>query len=381
MSSSLNWTLLFLSKPRNMMSLFVLLIAFFFFSVGDSADNYDEVVYGSKYKKWTPSWVHSIEFIPKSSSNVTILWSRDDPEASEDSRRKMLAYYFVIYNMTQRDSGQYLWRNKDRTTLSTNIIEVIAKTKRIPRKSGQQLSITFNLQPDSCNIYFIPEGESETEIVRHGQLLQDQSYCAGFELLKPCGVLNKAVPKSCRGQFVVRDHNDDQALVVSVEVEASDFKTPAILASLGAFVCTLLSCCIKTCCLGKSSGKKEQPEPEAADSEPAACEEYEHEPVVLRPGQPSEPTEPTHPLQPSNAPTGPLIHNPPDSLPPSYSEEWRTSHSNVPASAEQLDPPTFPLWSHQDQDKVEIKGINTNNLLSSDSSHSNVYTSDKLNFL
>ncbi|MEQ2185135.1 hypothetical protein GOODEAATRI_015088, partial [Goodea atripinnis] len=98
-----------------------------------------------------------------------------------------------------------------------------------------------------------------------------------------------------------------------------------ILPGVGAFVCMLLSCCIKTCCFGKSSRKKDQPELEDADREPAAYE--------------------------------------------------------VPPPTEQLDPPTVPLWSHQDQDRFELKGIDTNNLLSSDSPHSDVYTSDKLNFL
>ncbi|KAK5610151.1 hypothetical protein CRENBAI_010706 [Crenichthys baileyi] len=377
MPSCLNYAL----SLRHIMSVFLLLIAFF--SVGYSSESYDEMEYGSTYRKRMSAWVDYIEFIPKSSSKVTILWSRDAPEASEDSRWKMVHYYFFIYNMTQRDSGQYLWRNGDRTSLSTMTVEVIAKTQSLNLQSGQKLSITSDLQPNSCNIYFMPEDGRETEIVRRGQLLQDldQSDCIGFKLIKPCGVLNTAVKKSCSGQFVVRDHNDDQALVVSVKVESSDINPKYILPVVGAFVCMLLSCCIKTCFFGKSSRKKDQPELEDADGEPAAYEEYEHEPVALRPSQPSGPTEMLYPLQPSNARTGPLIHNPPERLPPSYSKEWRTSHTNVPPPTEQLDTPTVPLSSHQDQDRFELKGIDTNNLLSSDSPHSDVYTSDKLNFL
>ena len=87
--------------------------------------------------------------------------------------------------------------------------------------SGEQLSFSFDLAPNSCNIYFFPEGgDRETQIVRHGRLLgSNQHGCAGSQLLKPCGFLNEAVQVSCAGHFEVRDHNDDTALRVSLEIK------------------------------------------------------------------------------------------------------------------------------------------------------------------
>ncbi|KAM4585849.1 uncharacterized protein V3H82_004837 [Fundulus diaphanus] len=354
-------------KTLHMMSLFLLLIAFF--SVGYSSDSYDEVEYGSSLSKTMPPWVDYIEFFPNSSLNATMVWSRDAPKTSENSKWKIVYYMFYLRDITQRESGRYLLRNRNQTSLSTMTVEVIAKTRNITRKTDQKLSITFNLPSSSCNIYFIPRDGPKAEIVRRGQL-QDKSACGEFTLLEPCGALNKAVQSSCSGQFVVRDHNDDQALVMFVEVESSGYKT-YIFASVGALICTFLSCCIRTCCCRMCSEKKAEREPDGESAQ---------EPVVLSPSQPSEPTE-SYPLQSSNKPTDLLIHNPSESLPPSKSEELRTSHTNVPVPAEQLDPSTVPLWTNPDQDKLEEKGINTNNLLSSDSLHSDVYTSEKLNFL
>lgn len=94
---------------------------------GNSRNNYDEVAYGDKHRKLMSEWVHYIEFIPKSGSEVTVLWSRNNPDANGNSRMKVSHDYFYIYNMTQRDSGQYLWRNRDRTYLSTVTIEVFGK--------------------------------------------------------------------------------------------------------------------------------------------------------------------------------------------------------------------------------------------------------------
>lgn len=110
-----------------------------------------------------------------------------------------------------------------------------ANKQNYTRTSGEELRITFDLEPNSCNIYFLPGGNNKIEIVRQGSLVQDsdQSDCTGFTVLRPCGILNKAVHMSCRGHFHVRDHNDNTALVVSLKMERKYvFKIPLITSSL-----------------------------------------------------------------------------------------------------------------------------------------------------
>ncbi|XP_041846961.1 uncharacterized protein LOC121643557 [Melanotaenia boesemani] len=347
-------------------------------SVGLSSDTFREE-YGNKYKIRVLIWVHSIEFVPKYSTETSVLWKRDNPEASKDTRRKMEGYYYVIYNVTQKDSGRYILRNSDETTFSTKTVEVVANTRTISLMSGEQLAFSFDLEPNSCNIYFFPEFDHEIQIVRQGVLLldSDQSGCVGFKLLKPCWISNKAAQMSCAGRFEVRDH-DDKALTVLLEMKPSKFNSTYLFAGIGSLVFALLSCCLKYCCCGKGSSKKDSTE-SAAESDAAAAPDnndqpsvyyhkYDQEPVGLRPNQPTEPSETPCHTETSHAASDLLIHNPPTELPPPYSE--------VSAPAEQTDAPTFPLCSDQEP-QFKIKGINFN----MNTHHTDVYTSDKLNFL
>lgn len=88
-------------------------------------------------------------------------------------------------------------------------------------RPGETLKFTFNLDPDSCNIYFLPEsGRSETEIVRNGRLQYNlhQFECVGFALLKPCGISNGNLEQPCSGRYEIRDQNGNRAFVMSLEM-------------------------------------------------------------------------------------------------------------------------------------------------------------------
>lgn len=91
----------------------------------------------------------------------------------------------------------------------------------------EKLRFTFDLQLNSCNIYFFPKSDHEhsnsrTQIVLQGRLQEgsDRLDCKGFQLQKPCGILNEAVQVSCSGRFEVRDQNDDKALEVELAIES-----------------------------------------------------------------------------------------------------------------------------------------------------------------
>lgn len=73
------------------------------------------------------TWVHSIEFVPKHSSERTVLWSRDDPEPSGDTRRRMSGSYYLINSVTQRDSGNYILKDRDQMILSRKTVEVVGE--------------------------------------------------------------------------------------------------------------------------------------------------------------------------------------------------------------------------------------------------------------
>ncbi|GAA6235843.1 uncharacterized protein LOC108899276 isoform X1 [Lates japonicus] len=346
---------------------------------GLSYDTYDEVFYGYTYRMRLHRKAVSIKFIQSYSSDATILWKRDDPPASEDSRRMVVGAYYVIENVTQRDSGNYIMSDKDGKVLSKKNIEVKARTWSYALKPGQRFNHTFYLEPDSCNIYFLPESDhewrkSEIEIVHKGRLREDlyELDCAGFDLLEPCGILNKYLQMSCRGMFEVRDHNNDKAWEITLEMEPLPFDPSHLYTGIIVAVAVLSCCCCMRCCCCKKRSSKSPETP----AEPAVYyHKYDTEPAVLKSDQHSEPSGTHYSAQPSYAPTGPLIHNPPTVNVPS-------AYSKVSAPAEPADTPTIPLCSDPEP-LFELKGINFSSALplNSDSGHCDVYTSDKLNFL
>lgn len=111
-------------------------------------------------------------------------------------------------------------------TLSSLVLSLFhsENSETYTRYTGETLSITFKLEPGSCNIYFIPEGIDEdrgTYIVRRGRLDYNRYNldCPGFEQSQPCGIVSTNLHTSCSGRYLVQDNNGNTALAVYVEVE------------------------------------------------------------------------------------------------------------------------------------------------------------------
>ncbi|KAK5864843.1 hypothetical protein PBY51_016052 [Eleginops maclovinus] len=430
--------------------------------------------YGDSLNLQLPNKPQSMEFTPKYSSNVTILWKWGYPLTSLDGRRKYTGIFFEIHNLTQKDIGRYVMKGKNRYQLKTYTVEVKAKTESFHKTPGTHIQFSAKLEPNSCNIYFSPEGKlskrmMEIVMVRHGKLQRgldefglfefnlyepcgiynkalqiaykgryeirdenddralevylhmepsvmtyerksgaelslkldlepnacnihffgkssfdivlqgklqrdlDEYDCNGFYLIKPCGILNEALQMSCQGRYEIRDQNDDRALVMELEMHAP-FELSSVGIGVGIFFSPLLLCIVSYCCCRGSSSKNKTSENEAADPD-VQYEEYDLEPVRLRPDQVSEPSVTLYPAQPSLTPTDPLIHNhPSEEMPPTYAE--------VLAASGQTDAPTFPVHSDPEP-RFEVKGMTFPSAppLKSDSTISDVYTSSKLNFL
>ncbi|KAI3351769.1 hypothetical protein L3Q82_020608, partial [Scortum barcoo] len=246
--------------------------------------------YGDTYRMWMFSSTATIEFIQKDSSDVTVLWRHDDPLAKEDARRKERSGSYVIYNVTRRDSGRYVMRNKAQKVL----------------------------------------------------------------LNKTLNVVYTALQYSCSGRYEVRDNHGDLAIKVFLEIartQANRRNEEQGTRKAGTHRSTHEAGNIDD--TTKNKGKVPN------DAEPGQESQ-----------QLSQPSETLYPAQPSYSPTEPLMHNPP----PSYSQ--------VVAAAEQTYTPTVPVPSEAEP-KFELKGVTFLSAppLSSESSFSNVYNSDKLNFL
>ncbi|XP_034546708.1 uncharacterized protein LOC117817987 isoform X2 [Notolabrus celidotus] len=339
--------------------------------------SYDEVNYGETYRIRIQRRTHTIKHIKPYSSSVTILWNRDDPPATGDSRTKLEGSYFLINSVTQRDSGIYTLRDKDQNHMSTKTLEVISLSRFETLKSGDLLTFGFDLKKEFCNIYFYPNDEYEIPIALQGSMTyEDEHDCSGFDINMGqyyCSITIEHVNAGCNGRFEIRDQHDNKASVLTLEVESSvvlDTPTYISIGGTAFLVVAFCCCCVKCCkrCHGKKgSSKKNRSESPDADSPDADSPDsdadsatnfptYNREPVGPRRDQISQPSEPLYPAPPSYSPCRPL----------------------VTASAAQVDAPTPPVPSEDPGPRFELSIGSAP--LSSESPFSYVYTSDKLNF-
>lgn len=91
-------------------------------------------------------------------------------------------------------------------------------------KTGKRFEVSFDLPSASCFIYFMPQGEHGQmghRIVTRGRLDYDRfgQECSGFELLRPCGLVNEDLLPACSGTFTFKDANTNTALQADLEVE------------------------------------------------------------------------------------------------------------------------------------------------------------------
>ncbi|XP_056294999.1 uncharacterized protein LOC130209400 isoform X3 [Pseudoliparis swirei] len=204
-----------------MMILLLLLGAFV--STGFSRGIDQEREYGENHRFWLRQKPEYIEFHPKYNSSVITLWKKGDRAIIFDKKYMMTGSYFMIYRLTQKDSGRYIMRDTDLNELSSSTLDVKVTPMYNRKSPGDRFHVTFNLNPNSCNIYFFPRSGSQprklNEIVRQGMLQEGESDCLGFDLLMPCGILNKALQMSCSGRYEIRDQNNNTAFAVSLEVE------------------------------------------------------------------------------------------------------------------------------------------------------------------
>ncbi|XP_029368317.1 uncharacterized protein LOC115049873 [Echeneis naucrates] len=347
--------------------------------------DYYKKEYGSSHRMRLHRKTYSITFTRSYSSGEVVLWRLDQRPPSEDGRLTVTGLYFIIRNLTQRDSGHYYMKDHDKETLSTSAIVVSENTRSLTMNPGQRFNVSFPLEPTSCNIYFYPEDdyeliETRSKIVHKGKLQNniDTFTCRWFRLLKPCEILIDSLQEACSGNFEVRDQNGDKALVVSLQIERlTDDEEPSYGITFAVFAAGCLCClCMKLCCCKGSSSKQTNSETASAESAELPSPQYwqyDHQPAAPRRSPVHQPSGQHYSAQSSCAAADPLIHNPPTvTVTPAYSE--------VSTPAKQEPAPTVLICSDPEP-RFELKGMTTplGSLLTSTSTYCDVYTSDKLN--
>ncbi|XP_029963575.1 uncharacterized protein LOC115400062 [Salarias fasciatus] len=348
------------------------LLLLLFVSLVCLSSGFNEVEYGKRYGFDMTERAHTLEFTPKDSWTPSVLWRRRDTQVADGQRWRVSGTYFEIPSVTHRDSGTYRVLDDRRRRRLEETLHVYHHTIELDLKSGQRIYFSGNVAKHSCNIFFFPKAGYEMQLVHEGVLQDDidNTPCSGFYFEKPCQLSNENPDSSCSGHYEVRDEHGDVTLDVYVEMQSQY----PIYFVIGGFILVviLVSCCATRLCCGRSSSRTKPP---AVSEAVVRHNEYEQEPVGPRQNQLSQAPRTRLAAEPSRTTTGPLIHDAPRvNLPPAYSSMYPHVH--------QPDGAAEPLCS-EPEPRFEPKGLNFNFTapLGSDSTQSDVYTSDKLNFL
>ncbi|XP_073343484.1 uncharacterized protein [Pagrus major] len=344
--------------------------------------------YGKTYIFDVSRRAEFMEFTSLHTNQTKVLWNRSNPEASKGGRGEMKPGGWEIISLTTADSGYYNFRKKDNALLSRIRLTVEESFKHYNTNVNGRLLIQNSFfEGVSWTVTFTTNGTQASQtLLKAGKVvIKDDQISTSFSgriWVIHDGIEIYPVKSTDAGTFKFSDPQGNLAQVVTVTVNPELTPTYVYVAIIGGIVLALFvcCCCVRKCCCKKSSSKRDQSAPDAV---------YYHEP--------DQPAGPSY----SAAPAPDYSYQPVN--PPAYGELAATSvglsvnnpvniHVNprqpeVSAPGGQRATPAPSLGSDcltSDHDtKFELKGVTFPSAppLGSDSGFSDVYTSDKLNFL
>ncbi|XP_030252209.1 uncharacterized protein LOC115568769 [Sparus aurata] len=321
------------------------------------------------------------------SVETKVLWNRSDPQSFKGDRGKMTSRGWDFITLTQEDNGYYCLRKKDKTLLDRIRLTVEENSKHYDPKVGDVLLITNPYTDDPWTVTFIPVGGFEKQtLMEEGYLVaqNDQrtlSFSGRIQLRRKAIEIDP-VEITDSGTFEYRDPQGNLAQVVTVEVIQAPVPTYVYAAIAGGIVLAeiLCCCCVRMCCCKKGSSKRDESAPAAVyyhDQDQPAGQSYSAAPD---PHYSYQPVNPPASRQPAASSVGPSVQNPVNIHTTPLQPEVSASVGQGAAPAPSLGsdclssapPPMFEL------NRRTFPSVPP---LGSESTTSDVYTSDKLNFL
>ncbi|XP_030252204.1 uncharacterized protein LOC115568766 isoform X2 [Sparus aurata] len=352
--------------------------------------------FGETYTLDVSRRVEYLEFTPLHTNQTTVLWNRSNSEASKRGRGGMTSRGWEIICLAPADSGHYNFRKKDNSLLSRIRLTVEESLKDYDAKVNERFLIE-----DSCfrgvswTVTFTMRGTQGGEtLIKAGEVVAKNDWVT-TSFTSRIWVLNNGielVPVRVTdvGTYKFSDPQGNLAHVAMLTVHP-EFTPPYVpIAIAGGIVLAVIvcSCCVWKCCCKKGSPKRDESVPVAV---------YYHDPdqPAVNPPASSQPAATSIGLSDQDLPAGQSYSatpppdysyqpvNPPTSIQPAATSVW----PSVSAPGGQGATPAPSLGSDcltSDPDtKFELKGLTLPSAppLGSDSGVSDVYTSDKLNFL
>ncbi|XP_054647035.1 uncharacterized protein LOC129189438 isoform X2 [Dunckerocampus dactyliophorus] len=349
--------------------------------------------YNGLYRINLPYNVDILEFTPMGKPDQTrILWNRTSTQTSTAGRGQLKKNSWEVSEVRPKDNGYYNLREKSQTLVSRKKLTVKEYTENYKPKEGTTFFLPYPNNIVPWHITFSPSGPGgPIKLMASGKLKEDINYDDRLHFgdrLYPenTGLEIAPVESKDSGVFEFRDEDHQLMFVANVEVEEV------------AMCC----CCIRRCCCKKGASKTNVPQTTATavatpavyyhgPTQPAATgysatppvAAYSYQavtparaatppPAVVPPYQPYNPVSAREPAPDSS---GPPVYNMVVIHPSPTQPEAAVlgGHDSVPA--------TTLGFSSDPGPRFELKGMNIPSALSSDTTVSNVYTSDKLNFM
>ncbi|XP_033488369.2 uncharacterized protein LOC117260523 isoform X1 [Epinephelus lanceolatus] len=385
-----------------------------FFSVSDDNGMFHDVIkleildcaeketryYGERFSYHIPREAAFLEFTPLDSEDQPkVLWNHTNRHTNRGGRGQVKRNVWEIMNVNQGDMGHYNFRRKDNTLLSRIQLTVQEGFRQYDTKVDKRLLIENPLGDVPMTVTFTPEGEMKHyTLMKAGLLVEDEMDSMPWTftrriLVVQDGIEIDPVESTDSGTFEFRDPQGHLALIAQVVVKRV-FISPAPAVGYGTSIFGILfagiicRCCVKSCSKESSSKRNKSALQTAgaharAPAPAPAPAVYNHD--SDRSGGPIYSAAPgsgySHQPLNSGGPTSiliePMVHN------PSQIHVSSPQPEVDPLGGEGDDPApslSFDCLSSDPEPKFELK-LPSAPPLSSDATFSDVYTSDKLNFL
>ncbi|XP_040031172.2 uncharacterized protein LOC120818287 isoform X2 [Gasterosteus aculeatus] len=337
----------------------------------------DEVMrdYGGRYSTKVPREAEFLEFTPLHGvDQLKVLWNRSDPQAINGGRGQINRNFYEIGNLNQADMGYYIFRGKDNNLLIR--IKLIVKELRryYNTKVHDEVLIENPMAIRLWTVAFTPVGEKENQtLMSGGRLLREEeldSYSVGFAgRLRSVGggVQIYPVQITDSGTFAFRDRRGHLFQTAELVVDPDSFPTLPLVGLIVGILFALIFCC---CCVRKCCCKKRAEFAPQAAAPPAVCLHDTNQPGC-----------PSYYAAPARDPSTPYSMS---SLVPREHTTISLEPLVAPPGGEGVNAtPSLAtnFLSSDTEPTFQLKGPQYAPPLSSSSAFSDVYTSDKLNFL
>ncbi|XP_041846364.1 uncharacterized protein LOC121643164 [Melanotaenia boesemani] len=335
--------------------------------------------YGNALEYDVPEHAEFLEFTPiHSLDQPVILWNRTDPQTSDGGQVR--ENVLTIYHLTQADNGYYNFRRKD-FTLELRLHLTVEGHFDHYHGEKKFLFIRYPRTGGPWTLTFKPQDKEPEIVMEAGNLVSEDNWFFGRIYPKENGIEIDILDSSDSGTFDFRDPQGNLALSYLLDIIPEPNHQPKYIAVSVGIVCLVIlgcCCCLKRCCKINKFAAQTATAPAVYYHGVNLSSDQRHSNTQHLSAFPHQAVNSAPSERPISTSFEPLEYQPvntnmsqPKVTPPAHL-------GSVPAPSSSSD---FPSSDAEPRFKLKGLGFPSATPLTSDTPFSDVYTSDKLNFL